>query len=69
MAGMKEKSSGFRWKVFMDQGNYYKHGKSKGNKKKRRSDLRMVEISYPPRRILAGTSVLLFSMACVVLLW
>ena len=69
MAGMKEKYSGFRWKVFMDQGNYYKHGKSKGNKKKRRSDLRMEEISYPPRRILAGTSVLLFSMACVVLLW
>ena len=67
--GMKEKSSGFRWKVFMDQGNYYKHGKSKGNKKKRRSDLRTEEINYPPRRILAGTSVLLFSMACVVLLW
>ena len=34
--GMKEKSSGFCWKVVMDQGNGYKHGKSKGNKNKRR---------------------------------
>ena len=68
-SGMKEKSSGFRGKVVMDQGNGYKHGKSKGNKKKRRSDSRTEEVNSPPRLILAGTLVLLFSMACVVLLW
>ena len=67
--GMKKKSSGLLWKVFMDQGNGYKHGKSKGNKKKRRSDSRTEEINSPPGRILAGTLVLLFSMTCVLLLW
>ena len=67
--GMKKNSSGFRWKVFMDQVSGYKHGKSKVNKKKRRSDSRTEEINSPPGRILAGTLVLLFSMACVVLLW
>ena len=34
-AGMKDKSPGFRWKVVMDQGNIYKHGKSKGNEEKK----------------------------------
>ena len=67
--GMKKKSSGFRWKIFMDQVNGYTHGQSKGNKKKRRSDSRTEEINSPPGRILAGALVLLFSIACVVLLW
>ena len=72
--GMKI-SSGIPWNVAMDQGNGYKHGKSKGNKKKKKSDSRAEEVpasldSLPMIiRILAGTLVLLFSGTCVVLLW
>ena len=72
--GMKI-SSGIRWNVAMDQGNGYKHDKSKGNKKRKKSDSRAEEVpaslDSPPMiiRILAGTLVLLFSGTCVVLLW